>query len=108
VAKDLQGAVLFTNNPEAKSIGTNRLRIWADGNVEAFLNVSRTINDTFIIGYDPSTVVLKSIGEAPHIDNEDGLTMARVSDSQAYETRWFQQFTYEVKNPVAGLRVQLV
>jgi hypothetical protein len=108
IAKDLQGAVLYTLNPESKTIGTNRLRIYADGNVEAFLNVSRTMNDTYIIGYDPKQIVLKSIGEAPHIDSEDGLTMARVSSAQSYEVRWFQQAVFEVRNPVGGLRVQLV
>lgn len=108
VAKDLQNAVRYDGNPQGKSVGTNRLLVYSDGQAEAHLQVSRTMNDTMVYGFDPSQVVYKSIGGLPHIDMEDGLTMARQSASAGYEVRWFQQSIIEVPNPAAGLRIQLV
>jgi hypothetical protein len=108
VVKDLQNAVRYDGNPTSKTVGTNRLLILADGDVEAHLQVSRTTNDNMIWGFDPGTIIMKSIGGAPHIDMEDGLTMARQSASAGYEVRWFQQATLELSNPASALRVQLV
>lgn len=108
VAKDLQNAVRYEGNPTVKAIGTSKLLVYADGQAEAYLQVSRTTNDNQIWGIDPGQMPLKSIGGAPHIDMEDGLTMARIATSQGYEIRWFQQAIWQVKNVAAGLRIQLV
>lgn len=109
IAKDLQASVQYVDNPGSKTVGTSKLRVFSDGDVEAFLQVSRTMNDNQIWGYAPKQVRLKSIGGAPHIDNEDGVgPMLRMASSQGYEARWFQQAIYQVKNPTIGLRVQLV
>jgi len=107
-AKDVNNAVRYDGNPAVKSVGTNRLLIYADGNAEAHLNVSRTMNDTFIVGFEPAQIIYKSIGGLPHLDSEDGLTMARQSSAAGYEIRWFQQSLIEVPNPAGGLRIQLV
>lgn len=107
-AKDANNAVRYNDNSPMKSIGTNKLLIYADGQAEATLEVSRTMNDTFIVGFDPNQIIYKSIGGLPHLDNEDGLTMARQSAAAGYEIRWFQQSLIEVPNPAGGLRVQLV
>lgn len=108
VAKDLNAAVVYDGNPATKSVGTKRLLIYSDGDKgEAHLQVSRTTNDSQVWGYDPSQVILRSIGGAPHIDAEDGLQMCRQSAAQGYETRWFQQAIYEFTNPAGLLRVQL-
>jgi hypothetical protein len=108
IAKDANNAVRYDGNPATKSVGTSRLLVYADGQAEAHLNVSRTMNDTMIYGFDPSQICYKSIGGLPHIDMEDGLTMARQSSAAGYEIRWFQQSLIEVPNPAAGLRIQLV
>jgi len=107
-AKDVNNAVRYNDNAPLKSIGTNKLLVYADGQAEATLEVSRTMNDTFIAGFDPDQIIYKSIGGLPHLDNEDGLTMARQSAAAGYEIRWFQQSLIEVPNPAGGLRVQLV
>lgn len=107
VAKDLNNGVMYTNNPEGKTIGTRRLTVYSSDKQEATLEVSRLTNDTVIWGFSPPDVILKSIGSAPHVDAEDGLQMARMSASQAYETRWFQQYLFQFKNLPAGLRVKL-
>jgi hypothetical protein len=107
IAKDAQNAVRYTDSP-VKAVGTNRLLVYADGEAEAHLQVSRTTNDNQIWGFDPGDITLKSIGGAPHIDMEDGLTMARQASSAGYEVRWFQQACLEFANPAAGLRIQLV
>lgn len=108
IAKDANNAVRYDGNPTVKSVGTSRLLVYADGQAEAHLNISRTMNDTCIFGFDPSQIIYKSIGGLPHIDSEDGLTMARQSAAAGYEIRWFQQSLIEVPNPAAGLRIQLV
>lgn len=107
VAKDLNNGVSYYDNPQNKTIGTRRLTVYSSDKQEATLEVSRLTNDNLIWGFSPPDVVLKSIGSAPHIDAEDGLQMARMSASQAYETRWFQQYLYQFKNLPAGLRVKL-
>ena len=108
IAKDLNTAVRYQDNPEGKSVGTSKLLVYSDGDAQAHLQVSRTTNDNQIWGFDPSQIILKSIGGAPHLDSEDGLTMARQSASAGYEVRWFQQALIEVPNPAGALRVQLV
>lgn len=107
VAKDLQNAVRYDDNPASKGLGTRRLLIYSDGQCEGHLNVSRTTNDTVVWGFDPSALTLKSIGSAPHIDMEDGMTMLRQASAQGYEVRWFQQATLEFANPMAGLRIKV-
>lgn len=107
IAKDLNNGVNYQNNPEGKTIGTRRLTVYSSDKQEATLEVSRLTNDNLIWGFEPKDVILKSIGSAPHVDAEDGLQMARMSASQAYETRWFQQYLYQFKNLPAGLRVKL-
>lgn len=107
VVKDLNNAVRYDGNPAVKTVGTNRLLVYADGDAEAHLQVSRTTNDNQIWGMDPSQFVLKSIGGAPHIDMEDGLTMARQATSQGYEIRWFSQTVFEPRNLPGMLRIQL-
>jgi len=108
IAKDLQNAVRYDNNGEGKSVGTKRLTIYSDGEAEGTLEISRVVNDTVIWGFDPSQIVKKSIGTMPHIDKEDGLTIARIYNSAGYESRLFQQAIFQFKNPAGGLRVQLV
>ncbi len=108
IAKDLNAAVNYQNNPESKTVGTRRLTVYASDKQEATLEVSRLTNDNQIWGFSPSDVVLKSIGGAPHIDAEDGLQMARQSAAAGYEMRWFQQYIYKFANPAGGLRIQLV
>lgn len=108
VAKDLNNPVQYINNPSSKSVGTGRLAILADGDVEATLHVSRTTNDNQIWGYDPAQVSIKSIAGAPHIDAEDGLQMCRQAAAAGYEIRWFQQYLYKFGNPAGGVRIQLV
>jgi hypothetical protein len=108
IVKDLQNAVRYDNNPTVKSVGTNRLLIYSDGDAEAHVQVSRTTNDNQAWGFDPSQLCLKSIGGAPHIDSEDGLTMARQASAQGYEIRWFQQAILEARNLPGMLRVQFV
>jgi hypothetical protein len=108
IAKDLQSLVEYKDNPGSKSVGTRRLTIVAEGDCEATLEVSRTTNDNQIWGFDENQVILKSIGGAPHISSDDGLTMCRQASTNGYETRWFQQALIEIPNPAAGLRVQLV
>lgn len=107
VAKDLNNGVNYQNNPDGKSIGTRRLTVYSSDKQEATLEVSRLTNDNVIWGFEPKDVVLKSIGSAPHVDAEDGLQMARMSASQSYETRWFQQYLYQFKNLPSGLRIKL-
>lgn len=107
VAKDLQNAVQYLNNGEAKTVGTKRLTIYADGDAEATIQVSRTTNDQQVWGFDESQLVLKSIGGAPHIDMEDGLTMARQATVQGYEVRYFQQSVLEFTNLPGMIRIQL-
>jgi hypothetical protein len=108
IAKDLQGLVEYKDNPNNKTVGTRRLTIVAEGDCEATLEVSRTMNDNQIIGFDENQIILKSIGGAPHISSDDGLTMCRQASTNGYETRWFQQALVEVPNPAGALRVQLV
>ena len=108
IAKDLNSAVEYKDNPANKSVGTRRLTLFAEGDVEATLEVSRSMNDNQFWGYDEAQVILKSIGGAPHISSDDGLTMCRVATDNSYETRWFQQALIELPNPAGGLRVQLV
>lgn len=108
VAKDLQNAVRYTDNPTSKSVGSKSLMFYADGQAEATLHVSRTMNDNYIIGFDPETLVYRSIGGLPHLDNEDGLTMARQASTAGYEIRWFQQSIIQPTNLPSMLRVQLV
>jgi hypothetical protein len=108
IAKDLQNAVRYNDNPTSKSVGSTRLLVYADGQAEAHLNVSRTMNDNYIIGFDPETLVYRSIGGLPHLDNEDGLTMARQASTAGYEIRWFQQSIVQPTNLPSMLRVQLV
>jgi len=107
VAKDLQTQVQYLDNAGNKAIGTKLLTIYSDGDAEATLQVDRVTNDTQVWGYDPAQVVIKSIGPAPHIDNEDGLMMARQATSQGYEARWFQQYIYVFRNPMGGVRIQV-
>lgn len=108
VAKDFVNQVRFDGNPAAKSVGTRKVLVYTDGSCEAYLNISRTMNDTCIFGFDSSNVVYKSIGGLPHIDSEDGLTLARQSSAAGYEVRWFQQSLIQVRDPVGVLRIQLV
>ena len=108
IAKDLQTAVQYHDNPGSKTVGTRRLTFLSNGDAEATLEVSRTTNDNQIWGYDPEQVIMRSIGGAPHIETEDGLTMARQATAAAWEIRWFQQAIYEFINAPGGLRVQLV
>lgn len=107
IAKDLDSSNQYHDNPTNKSIGTKRLLIYSDGTLEAHLNVSRVTNDNVIWGFDPSTVIMKSIGAAPHIDSEDGLTMARQATAAGYEIRWYEQMTIQFKNPTTGLRIKV-
>jgi hypothetical protein len=109
VAKDLQNAVRYDNSDaRSKTVGTNKLLIYSDGQCEGTLEVSRTLNDNKIFGFDPSIYVLDSIGTAPHIESDDGLTMGRVGNAAAWEVRWFQQACSRLTNPPAALRIQLV
>jgi hypothetical protein len=108
IAKDLQTAVQYHDNPGSKTVGTRRLTFLSDGDAEATLEVSRTTNDNQIWGFDPSQIIMRSIGGAPHIETEDGLTMARQASAAAWEIRWFAQSVYEFINSPGGLRVQLV
>lgn len=107
VAKDLQNAVRYNDNSGSKTVGTKRLMVYADGDAEATLEVSRTTNDNQVYGFDPSQLILRSIGGAPHIDMEDGLTMARQSTVSGYEVRYFQQALLEFTNTPGMLRIQL-
>jgi hypothetical protein len=107
VAKDLQNAVRYNDNDGNKTVGTKRLMVYADGDAEATLEVSRTTNDNQVWGFDPSQLILRSIGGAPHIDMEDGLTMARQSTVSGYEVRYFQQALLEFTNTPGMLRIQL-
>lgn len=108
IANDLDSAVRFDGNPAQKSIGTRRLLVYADGQAEAHLNVSRTTNDNQIWGFDPTSIVMKSIGAAPAIDAEDGQTLKFQSTALGYEIRWLQQMILQFKSPATGLRIQLV
>ena len=60
---------------------------YSDGDAQAHLQVSRApTNDNQIWGFDPSQIILKSIGGAPPPRlRGDGLTMARQSASAGYE-----------------------
>ena len=108
VAKDLNNAVRYDNgDARSKSIGTNKLVIYSDGQCEGTLETSRTTNDNQIWGFDPSIYILDSIGTAPHIESDDGLTMGRVGNAAAWEVRWFQQACSRLTNPPAALRIQL-
>jgi hypothetical protein len=107
VAKDLQNAVQYVNNPANKAVGTKQLLIYSDDDTEGYLNVSKLTDDNKIWGVGDGAIKPVSIGGLPHIDAEDGLPMARMGSSAAYETRWFQQGVYEVKKPVALARIQL-
>ena len=108
IAKDLNNGVVYNDNPQNKTVGTRRLTIYSSDKQEATLEVSRLTNDNQIWGFAPPTVILKSIGGAPHLDSEDGLTMARQSSAAGYEIRWFQQYLYQFADPASTLRVQLV
>jgi len=107
MAKDLMNAVQYLNNGESKTVGTRRLTVYADGDCEATIQVSRTTNDQQVWGFDESQLILRSIGGAPHIDMEDGLTMARQATVQGYEVRYFQQALYEFTNLPGMIRIQL-
>lgn len=107
IAKDVQNSVRYNDNPSSKTVGTTRLQVFADGRCTAHLNVSRTTNDKQIWGFVPSTVVLKSIGNAPHIDAEEGLQMVKQATAQGYEWRWLQQALLQFKNTAVGGRIQL-
>lgn len=108
ICGDLQNAVRYDGNPAAKTVGTNRLLILADGGVEAHLQTSRLTNVNQAWGFDPTDIIHYSIEQAPHISNEDGLTWCRMASSAGYETRWFQQSMFKFKNSPAGARVQFV
>ncbi len=108
IAKDLQNGVRYDGNPTDKSVGTKKLTIYSDGLAKATLEISRMVNDTKIIGFEPSAVIKKSIGEMPHIDKEDGLTIARIYNSEGYESRLYQQGLFQFKKPTTNLRIQLV
>ncbi len=107
LAKDLQNAVRYDNNEGNKSVGTKKFTIYSDDFANATLEISRVVNDNYIWGFDPAQIVKKSIGTMPHIDKEDGLTIARIYNSAGYESRLFQQAIFQVKNPAGGLRVQI-
>jgi len=61
-----------------------------------------------IWGVDPKQVDVTSIGEAPHLDDEDGLPFTRQGSQSGYEIRIIGHFNYFVQNPAACFRVQLV
>ena len=107
IAKDLNNPVVYRDNPENKTIGTRQLTVYSSDKLVATLEVSRLTNDVQIWGFDPTQMILKSIGGAPHLDAEDGLTLARQSAAAGYEIRWFQQYIYQAKNIPGGLRIQL-
>lgn len=109
IAKDIQGSgVRYDGNDPNKSVGTKKLTVYSDGEARGTLEISRMVNDTKIIGFEPSQVIKKSIGQMPHIDKEDGLTIARIYNSAGYESRLFQQAIYQFKAPTKNLRIQLV
>lgn len=107
IAKDLQNSVRYNDNAGSKSVGTTRLQVYADGRCQAHMNVSRTTNDKQIWGFVPSTVVLRSLGAAPHIDAENGLQFLHQATAQGYEWRWLQQAVIQFKNTAVGGRIQL-
>lgn len=108
IAKDLHNGVRYDGNNTDKSVGTKKLTIYSDGEAKATLEISRMVNDTVIKGFEPSKVIKKSIGMMPHIDKEDGLTIARIYNSAGYESRLFQQALFQFKAPTTNLRIQLV
>lgn len=109
IAKDIQGTgVRYDGNDPNKSVGTKKLTVYSDGEARGTLEISRMVNDTKIIGFEPSQVIKKSIGQMPHIDKEDGLTIARIYNSAGYESRLFQQAIFQFKSPTKNLRIQLV
>ena len=73
---------------------------YADGQAEATLHVSRTMNDNYIIGFDPETLVYALDRRPPRTSTtrEDGLTMARQASTAGYEIRWFQQSIIQPTN----------
>lgn len=107
IAKDIQNSVRYNDNGLSKTVGTSRLQFYGDGTCDGFLNVSRTTNDKQIWGFQPGSVVLKSIGAAPHIDAEEGLQMVKQATAQGYEWRWLQQALLQFKNTAVGGRIQL-
>jgi hypothetical protein len=100
--------VRYTDNPQVKSVGARRLLVYADGQAEGHLQVSRTTNDNQIWFYDPASIVLRSIGAAPHIDSKNGVEMVHQATALGYEWRWIQMALLQFRNPAAGGRIQLV
>jgi hypothetical protein len=105
---EAQSLVRYTDNPQIKSVGSRKLLIYADGQAEGHLQVSRTTNDTQIWFFDPASIILRSIGGAPHLDNKNGVDMLHQATALGYEWRWIQLALLQFKNPAVGGRIQLV
>lgn len=84
----------------AGGIGFRTIEIFADG-ISCPVISDKYADDTTSYILDPSTVELASLGAAPHVDNEDGQKMIKISDDNGYETRYCSWSQIAVKNPAA-------
>lgn len=84
----------------AGGIGFRTVEIYADG-ISCPVIVDKYCDDTTSYILDPGTIELASLGPAPHVDNEDGQKMIKVSDDNSYEIRYCSWSQIAVKNPAA-------
>ncbi len=67
------------------------------GVVDVIMDPDCPVNKGFMLRKD--ALVLRSLKTAPHLVDDDGLTILRVSDSDSYEARWACYANLIVKKP---------
>lgn len=87
--------------------GFKSLVVFVDG-IEASIIVDKYCDDTASYGGDPSSIEINSIGPAPHIDNDDGSTLIKISDDRGVEGRLVADWNIAPKNPGAFGRINWV
>ncbi len=96
LANSMQGQVQYTEVKGRGGIAFKTILVYADGIELPVISDKYCVNGVAYVG-DPKTLKHTSIGEAPHINHDDGQQMVRQTSDDGVEVRIrsFETFTLE-------------
>jgi hypothetical protein len=100
ISSELGGDRRYVDIKGYGGVGFRTLEVFADG-VSCPVVSDKYCDDTTSYIGDPATIECASMGAVPHIDDEDGQRILRISDARGYEVRFVSDYQLGLKDPAA-------